>query len=80
MAKANASNKQHEHQERCCTGTVLVDKRDGYGQKPFEIVSLYFEDGGAACTVGDILARLGISVKSNDRIMIAVSKLRKTKQ
>ena len=56
-----------------CTGTVLIDKREG--PPPYEILSVHFSDGSSACTIGDVLARLGITVKPYDRLKITVGSL-----
>jgi hypothetical protein len=63
---------------KTCTGKVLIDKRDGFG-RPFEILTVHFEDGGAAVTIADVLAKLGIAVKAKDRIRISVSVLGKAR-
>jgi hypothetical protein len=58
---------------KTCTGSVLVEKHQG--DPSYEIVSVHFADGGAAVTIGDLLARLGIAAKDRDRLRIAISRL-----
>lgn len=56
-----------------CAGMVMVDHHEG--PHPYKVVSVHFPDGGAAVTIGDILARLGIAVKHRDRLKITVRRL-----
>jgi hypothetical protein len=58
---------------KSCAGTVLVDRH--LGPPVYEIVSVHFPDGGAAVTIGDILARLAIAVKDRDKVKITVNRL-----
>jgi hypothetical protein len=58
---------------KTCAGTILVDRHPG--PPSYEILSVHFPDGGIAVTIGDILARLGITVKDRDRVKITVSRL-----
>jgi hypothetical protein len=58
---------------KTCTGTVLIDKRKG--PPAFEILTLHLLDGGAVCTIGDVVDRLGMTVKDYDRLRITVSVL-----
>jgi hypothetical protein len=60
-----------------CTGKVLIDKRTGHNQKPFELVTIHFPDGTAVCTIADVAAKLGIALADGDQVTLTLAKGRK---
>jgi hypothetical protein len=58
------------------TGQVMLDRRESPrpGGVPFELLSIHFDDGGSAMTIHHVAERLGIALKTGDRLTITLSK------
>jgi hypothetical protein len=56
------------------SGRVQVDQRSPGGKQPFEYLTVQLPDGGAVLTLADVAAKLGIELKSGDRLRISMTR------